>query len=319
MNRIALTLIVVSVCMPASGQELDVLSWNLESDGNDPAVIASQLAALDHHHLYGLTEVRAENFERYRQAIDDAYPPSFEEVHTKSGGGDRMLIVYDTDRLVLVGTPQELERHEGLRLNFENRDGSLRFRSPLVARFRDRTTETELLFMVNHLARGDSGARREQAKGLREWAKDQQLPVVAVGDYNFDLDFREGENKGNTAFEWFLEDDAWRWVEPDEMIDTNWADSNGTDRYPGTILDFVFLAGPARSWHASSAVVVRPGDFPDDSSTSDHRPVRASLTRTPPAELKEAIAQMRIDLDELESIVDSLRARLQALEQQLPQ
>jgi hypothetical protein len=40
-----------------------------------------------------------------------------------------------------------------------------------------------------------------------------------------------------------------------------------------TILDFIFVAGPAQQWQAKSRVVVRPGDFPDSDETSDHRPV----------------------------------------------
>ena len=39
------------------------------------------------------------------------------------------------------------------------------------------------------------------------------------------------------------------------------------------MLDFVFMAGAARDWDATCSVVVRPGDFPDDQTTSDHRPV----------------------------------------------
>jgi hypothetical protein len=40
-----------------------------------------------------------------------------------------------------------------------------------------------------------------------------------------------------------------------------------------SILDFIFVAGPAQQWQAKSWVVVRPGDFPDSDETSDHRPV----------------------------------------------
>ena len=41
----------------------------------------------------------------------------------------------------------------------------------------------------------------------------------------------------------------------------------------GSMLDFIFVAGPAQQWQAKSWVVVRPGDFPDSDETSDHRPV----------------------------------------------
>jgi len=43
------------------------------------------------------------------------------------------------------------------------------------------------------------------------------------------------------------------------------------------MLDFVFTAQGARDWKAGAKVIVRPGDFPDDERTSDHRPVEATF------------------------------------------
>jgi hypothetical protein len=39
----------------------------------------------------------------------------------------------------------------------------------------------------------------------------------------------------------------------------------------------VFLAKGARDWASSSQVIIRPGNFPDDNRTSDHRSVEAVL------------------------------------------
>jgi hypothetical protein len=64
------------------------------------------------------------------------------------------------------------------------------------------------------------------------------------------------------------------------MIDTNWSDDNGVDRYPDSMLDFNFVAGAAKDWKAECRVIVRDGDFPDDKKTSDHRPVQLVLTWT---------------------------------------
>ena len=38
--------------------------------------------------------------------------------------------------------------------------------------------------MVNHLYRTKEARRHLQADLLNEWASQQQLPVIAVGDYN---------------------------------------------------------------------------------------------------------------------------------------
>jgi hypothetical protein len=147
-----------------------------------------------------------------------------------------------------------------------------------VGHFRDRESGVDFLVTVNHLARGDENIRRRQAAGLRKWAEAQSLPLLAIGDYNFDYNF--GEMAGNKAFQLFTKDNVWRWLRPEKLIDSNWADNNPrlpddqrTDRYPGSILDFIFVAGPAQEWQAKSWVVVRPGDFPDSDETSDHRPV----------------------------------------------
>jgi hypothetical protein len=75
----------------------------------------------------------------------------------------------------------------------------------------------------------------------------------------------------------FVKDGAWKWIKPVEMIDTNWSDDNGKDRYPNSLLDFNFVAGGAKDWKAECRVIVRDGDFPDDDMTSDHRPVELRL------------------------------------------
>ena len=107
--------------------------------------------------------------------------------------------------------------------------------------------------MLNHLARGNAELRQEQAKALRLWVEDQTLPVIGIGDYNFDFDFHT--QRGNAAFDEFLVDGHWRWVRPDPLIDTNWADrdGDGQDNYPDSCLDFMFLGGRAIDWQGCVA------------------------------------------------------------------
>jgi endonuclease/exonuclease/phosphatase family metal-dependent hydrolase len=125
------------------------------------------------------------------------------------------------------------------------------------------------------LARGDAEFRQQQAVGLREWARNESTPIIAIGDFNFDYDFNT--KKGNSGFDAFLKDGVWKWIKPVEMIDTNWSDDNGKDRFPDSMLDFNFVAGAAKEWYAERRVIVREGDFPDDEKTSDHRPVELIL------------------------------------------
>ena len=137
--------------------------------------------------------------------------------------------------------------------------------------------------------------------GLREWARQQTKPIIAAGDYNFDFDFRN--LTGNQSMALFMRRPAsdggafvWQWVVPSpefsvsgtsdadrrvgmltEWIDTNWAGDNGSDRYRDSMLDFIFVAQRARDWKAEANIIFRPGDFPDDERTSDHRPVEATF------------------------------------------
>ena len=50
----------------------------------------------------------------------------------------------------------------------------------------------------------------------------------------------------------FLRDGVWKWLKPQPLIDTNWADhdGDGQDDYPDSMLDFVFVANRAREWNA---------------------------------------------------------------------
>lgn len=187
-------------------------------------------------------------------------------VHERGGGREKA-----TQSKTRTEPDCATSSHDGHLLN------DWRHRSPLVARFRGKQSGVKFLFVTVHLARGNAKLRTEQARGLREWAWDQQLPVVAIGDFNMDYDFATGQ--GNEAFAELQEGEVWEWVRPAELIDTNWSDDNGTDRYPDSMLDFdfAFVAGAASAWDCECHVIVRPGDFPDDERTADYRPVELTV------------------------------------------
>jgi endonuclease/exonuclease/phosphatase family metal-dependent hydrolase len=265
---LAAALLLVS---PAAAEPLRIVSWNVESDGNDPAVIAEQLVELGPASIIALQEVHSRNIGRYGNAVQQGLARSYRYVSSNTGRSDRLMILYDSSTLDLVEV-RELFSHEALTLN------DWRHRSPLVAHFKHQASGQEFLFVTVHLARGNAALRTEQARGLREWAREQTLPVVAAGDFNMDFDF--GTRSGNEAFVEFQQDSVWKWLPPDPLADTNWADTDGDgrDNYPDSMLDFAFVAGAAKAWPATSTVLVRPGDFPDDERTSDHRPIQLNIT-----------------------------------------
>jgi endonuclease/exonuclease/phosphatase family metal-dependent hydrolase len=239
--------------------EVEFLSWNIESDGSDPAVIGGQLAGMKRYDIYAFSEV----LPAASATLESALGAKYTSVISKSGFSDRLAIFYDQSKF------EEIKRFEISEINFRHR-----YRAPLVVHLKHRASEVEFLVMNNHLARGKAPVRQEQATKLVEWARTQLLPVVALGDYNFDYVFET--KTGNRAFSNMLHDNVWQWVRPEEWIDTNWYDDprepDGDDDYPGSMLDFAFVSGPAKAWKKRCRVIVRDGDFPDDESTSDHRP-----------------------------------------------
>ncbi len=239
--------------------EAKFFCWNIESEGSDPEVIAEQLSELGPYDVYALTEFLPSAKDLFEETLGE----DFELIMSRSGRNDRLAIAFDTRKYDLIKS-FEIEK-----INYKNR-----YRSPLVAHLKDKKTGVEFFVMNNHLARGKEEVRLIQTKQLVAWARTQLLPVVALGDYNLDYVF--ATEKGNSGFASMLHDNVWKWVKPVEMIDTNWYDNpeepDGKDDYPGSMLDFAFLSGPAKAWNASCKIIVRPGDFPDDEKTSDHRP-----------------------------------------------
>lgn len=252
-----------------SSEQVRVIQWNIESGGNSPAVIAEQLLELPSSHIYALSEV--DQNEVYEAALDDRWPNRFGYVRGFSGRGydradDRLWIAYDKVRFDAIASYELLQG-----TTVDVYDG--RHRAPLVVQLKDKVSGRQFLLVQNHLARGNADFRQQQARGLREWAQVSELPIVCVGDFNFDYEF--ATQRGNSGFDEFMRDDIWTWVKPQELIDSNWydGDRDGVDDYEGSILDFCFVSPLAADWDAECRVIVREGDFPDDDTTADHRPM----------------------------------------------
>jgi hypothetical protein len=142
----------------------------------------------------------------------------------------------------------------------------------MVATFKGKTTGITFLFMVNHLYRGDAQGRRTQSTRLNQWAQAQTLPVIAVGDYNYDWHFQTGDRDHDEGYDLLTKDGVFTWVRPDVLVPTNSSNHK-------SVLDFVFAHGDAAGWETRSTILTQNGDFPDDSRKSDHRPVDAVFKR----------------------------------------
>ena len=271
MPRLAhLFLIVVTACLvfaaaPARAQDtaqaITVAGWNVGLDDADINTIAARVAEIQGVDLWGFAEVNRTGAARnLEQAAEQGEPGDFAAVTGQSGDPIRLVALYDDTRFDLL---------DWYEIDAINTTGNAR--APLVLHLRDTTSGVEFLFMVNHLYRTRDAERRKQAQLLNDWAKQQTLPVIAVGDYNFDWSVK-GDGEHDQGYDLMTADGAWRWVRPARLVTTQC--SGWPCRY-NSVLDFVFASGPAQKWQAQSEIVVVPGDFPDDTAKSDHRPVLA--------------------------------------------
>jgi hypothetical protein len=281
---------------PVIADEFRILAWNVESNRpdsppvSDAVVISTELSDMlgkpeTAAQIVALTEVEPKEFEIYRAAVAKGFGKQVDFVTSATGGfreSDSMMLIVDATRFE-IESAVELHRFGGIRGNFNNAEdasapeyGRYRARSPLAVRIVDKTSSTPFWVIVNHLARGEAELRTDQARMLVRWAEKIGEPAIAAGDYNFDFDFKT--QKGNPGFDAMISGGVWSWVKPDPLIDSNWSDDRRitdrrVDRYPDSILDFMFVANEAKGWNPESSVVVRPGDFPDNDKTSDHRPI----------------------------------------------
>ena len=269
-------LIVVSLILAIytenlKSQELvTVIGWNAESGDANPDTVASGIARINGCDIWGMVEVRDSTWaEQFEGAAEDGESANFNYILGTTGNNSRdlMQIIYDSSRFELV---QNFELH---RINVTGR-----VRAPLVAHFRIRTSGDEFLFMVNHLYRSREFRRHEQARLLNLWASEQTLPIIAVGDYNFDWDVHVGDNVHDMGYDEMVSHGHFNWIRPRNLKKTQ-----ASPRFH-SVLDFIFLGGNTWTWRAESRILARDASDIDDNrlrdnnQTSDHRPVMATIT-----------------------------------------
>ena len=197
----ALSFISLANASPVLADHLSVISYNVESDDiddTDPQKVAEDIKKIAGADLWGFSEVANQDAaDVFQEAV--AYPGAdFDSRLGTTGSNDKLQLAFNKNVLKLI--------------NWDQLDNSGGTRAPLFARFEFIPNGQQFLFMVNHFNRGDEVKRQKQAKKVREWAKKETLPIIAVGDYNFDFDIQTKSN--NKAFDIFLEDDVFEWIQP---------------------------------------------------------------------------------------------------------
>jgi len=253
-----------------SQELIEVIGWNAESGDANPDVVASRIAQINGCDIWGMAEVLSSDWaERFERAAEDGENAVFNHILGTTGGNSRdfMQIIYDSSRFELV------EHYELHRINVS---GTVR--APLVAHLRIRTSGTEFLLMMNHLYRSRALRRHEQARLLNLWASQQTLPIIAVGDYNFDWDVDVGDYVHDRGYDEIISNGHFNWVQPRQLKKTQASPDFDS------VLDFIFLGGNSWTWKAQSTILPRDANdtnddvLSDNDQTCDHRPVRARIT-----------------------------------------
>ncbi|MDY7020970.1 MAG: endonuclease/exonuclease/phosphatase [Cyanobacteriota bacterium] len=257
-----LLVILLSSCQ--SQTKLTVIGFNVESGDADPNYIANRyIQPIRGVDIWGFSEVQNQSWvDRFETATEVNSKADFRSILGTTGKADKLAILYNSNRLTLIKQEE---------LKYINIGGSVR--APLVGQFQIKSTQQQFLFMVNHLYRTNEKVRHEQARLLNRWAQKQTLPIIAVGDFNFDWDVKNGETKRDRGYDLFTENGVWIWVRPQRLIATYCS-----KRYD-SILDFVFISGAIAPVSATSKILYPQANYcPDTPQKSDHRPVQATFT-----------------------------------------
>lgn len=272
--------------------ELKIVGWNVESGGATVASISSRIKEAQGVDVWGLSEVSGpEVVAAFETAAEDGEDAEFSYVLGTSGGSDRLMIIFNEERFNL---------EQSLELDEINIGGNVR--APLVVLLEEKDTGIKFYFMVNHLYRSRQDRRHQQSRLLNEWAAAQTLPVIAVGDYNFDWEIDDDTH--DLGFDLLTAGDVLTWLRPEKLIRTQCTVANGACKY-NSVLDFVFIRNIPEKWKPVSEIIQYPNDFPDNDQTSDHRQV-------------QAVFKLKVTSDiSIEDFREQLLERISAVENEL--
>ncbi len=256
----------VTVGHAAEPNQFTLISWNVDSGGADPHVVASRISEMKGVDLWGFCRVRDESWARlFAQAAGGMDSGRFIRIVSPTAGSDRSCILYDKTQFDCLGSWEFSWAGQP----WYSRE--LGLRPGLVAHLQHRTTGQELYFMVNWL---HGPTADKQASILTEWAADQDIPIIAVGTYDFEYRTENLMSSPTTrrGYPTLTAGGVFQWLMPDNPVPTVLRGDLGV------IDDFVLLADKERKLTGRSLVIVQPDDFPDSNLTPDHRPVSATLT-----------------------------------------
>jgi len=252
-----------------ASEEINVVSWNVESGGSLIQEISERIGDFQGVDIWGLSEVPKDAKDNYIEAAGEGEGSEFMGFMSSLRGNDRLMIIYDSERFELI---ESIELKE---------IALVTMRPALIGKFKVKTTGKEFFFMVNHLARNPDYLRHAQSRAIRMWAnKNKNLPIIMFGDFNYDWDVEDGESNHDKGYDVLLRErqsgeQKLFWIRPEVLVTTQCSvTDDGTGCKYNSVLDFIFVNSEAKEWEGTSIIIKAEGDFPDDDETSDYRSVK---------------------------------------------
>ena len=259
MKPIVALLLLVSLCSATTAEPLTVIGYNVEGGykpGATVGKVVEYIGRAPKADIYAISELSV----------------GWNNKLAKAMGGFKFVVssraISTTDALGIFYNPKRFELKAKGELPF----GVHEYERPaLYLHLLDKQTDKRFLVMVNHLMRGSSENpdRYAQALQLNRWVQRQRLPVVALGDYNFDYDI--STSTANPSYSAMIANKHWRWVKPKKLIKT------GCHKKFNSILDFVFINKKVAAAR-SEVLFPKRAYCKHDQYRPDHRPVMAVVS-----------------------------------------
>lgn len=302
----------VFYCFTVSfGEEYRAVFWNLHSGDSEDSFIADQVAAKTEIDFWGFSEVQNQaTVSTILTALRAANPSaSYRFKISEEGGGDRLAIIYRSDRLQAVPysglAVVDPVGHDFFEVDQINVGGTIR---PALGIQLKTESGQQVIALVNHwkcCSGADEEERRlKQAIQMNAFViSSPGIPVVSGGDFNIPL---HADGQDQAAFQEL--ESMWTYLEPQDNVGS-WRG--------GSVLDAVFISQDLDAWISSNEIIRREGDkltastktFSDDDSSTDHRPLLLTIVSNP-----DRVEHLREKIAELEAELDLLKAELASLE-----
>lgn len=238
-------------------QAIHVGSFNINANNTKANHIAKQLAEHRDIELWGISESTHSWKNTFVKALKTN--GDFKLIAGTSGvDKNNLQIFFDQNKYHLISHTE-----------IDEIGKTPRARAPLIARFIHKYSNYEFLFMVNHLQRYDNKIRLLQAEEINKWIKKQKLPVIAVGDYNFDLSPFDISKHG-PGLDAITKDNILTWLMPSNLLPTQCSSYK-------SILDFIFISDKVIINNYESAISYPDLEYCNNQKNSDHRPITAMI------------------------------------------